>query len=220
MAKPRAFVFDAYGTLFDVQSVVLRAGISISGDPRILAQLWRRKQIEYTWRRAIMERYQHFWHVTEEALRWAVKELRIDATEQQIDRLMQAYLSPAVFSEVRAALEALKGSPLAILSNGSPQMLESALVRSDLGSYFSHVISVDGVGTYKPSPSVYAAGCKTLGLAADQVLFTSANAWDAAGAKAYGYRVCWCNRSGEAEDDLGFAPDFIVKRLDQIAANS
>jgi 2-haloacid dehalogenase len=203
--------------LFDVHSVVQRASAGLAGDLPALSQLWRRKQLEYTWLRSLMERYEDFRHVTEAALRAAVRELSIDATGQQLDRLMQAYFSPAAFEDVRPALESLIGSPLAILSNGTPEMLDSAVRCNGLESYFSAIISVDQVKTYKPSPRVYALGSRILKLPAEEILFVSSNLWDAAGAKAFGYRVCWCNRSGAEVDDIDFAPDFAVHRLDQLA---
>ncbi len=163
-----------------------------------------------------MERYEDFRYVTEAALRAAVRELSIEATGQQLDLLMQAYFSPAAFEDVRPALEALNGSPLAILSNGTPEMLESAVRHNGLESYFSATISVDQVKTYKPSPRVYALGPRTLNLPAEEILFVSSNLWDAAGAKAFGFRVCWCNRSGADLEDLGFAPDIVVRGLDEI----
>ncbi len=208
------FVFDAYGTLFDVHSVVRRGGAGIQGDLEALSQLWRRKQIEYTWQRALMERYEDFWHITEAALRSAMRQLSMPATDRQIESLMQAYLTLDAFPDVRPALEALKGAPLAILSNGSPTMLDSVVRHNGLESYFAAVISVDRVKTYKPSPRVYALGPEILRLPAGEILFVSSNLWDAAGAKAFGYQVCWCNRSGAAVEDLGFAPDFMVSRLD------
>jgi 2-haloacid dehalogenase len=209
MVKPRAFIFDAYGTLFDVHS-------AIEYEPA-LSQLWRRKQLESTWLRALMERYEDFRHVTEAALRSALRELSIEASDRQLERLMRAYLSPAAFPEVKSALEALRDSPLAILSNGTPAMLDSAVRHNGLEAYFSAIISVDLVRTYKPSPRVYALGPKILSFPADEILFVSSNLWDAAGAKAFGYQVCWCNRSGAQTEDLEFAPDFVVPRLDQIA---
>jgi 2-haloacid dehalogenase len=163
-----------------------------------------------------MERYEDFWHITEAALRAAVRQLSIKATDEQMEHLMQAYLFPAAFAETRSALDALKGSPLAILSNGSSGMLEWAIRNNSLESYFAEVISVDRVKTYKPSPRVYELGPKILHLPAREILFVSSNAWDAAGAKAFGYLVCWCNRSGAEEEDWGFSPDFVVRRLDQI----
>jgi len=160
-----------------------------------------------------MERYEDFWNVTEAALRSAVRQLKIQASEAQLDSLMQAYLFPSAFPDVRPALEHLKRSPLAILSNGTPKMLESAVSCNDLRSCFTEIISVDSVKTYKPSARVYALGPQLLSIPAEEILFVSSNSWDAAGAKAFGYRVCWCNRNGAEMDPLGFAPDIIVSRL-------
>jgi 2-haloacid dehalogenase len=217
LPKPRAFLFDAYGTLFDVHSVVLRGGAGIPADLQALSELWRRKQLEYTWLRALMERYEDFWLITEAALRSAIRELSIEATDRHVEQLMQSYLFPAAFEDARSALEALKGSPLAILSNGSPAMLDSAVRHNGLESYFAEIISVDRVKTYKPSRRVYALGPEILNLPAAEILFVSSNSWDAAGAKAFGYRVCWCKRSGARMENLGFSPDFTVRTLDRIA---
>ncbi len=214
--NPQAIIFDAYGTLFDVHSVIRNSGVGIPGDLQALSQLWRQKQLEYTWLRALMDRYEDFWHITQDALRSAVQQLSIRATDRQLESLMQAYLVPPAFPEVAFALEAVKGLPLAILSNGSPAMLDSAVRYNSVESYFAEIISVDRVKTYKPSPRVYALGSETLNLPAAEILFVSSNLWDAAGAKAFGYPVCWCNRSGAAMEDWGFAPDFTVSRLDQI----
>jgi 2-haloacid dehalogenase len=215
--KYRAFLFDAYGTLFDIHSVVVRAGTGIAGDLDALSQLWRQKQLEFTWLRTLMDRYQDFEKITEDALRTAIEQLHLAATEAQVRKLLDAYLTPAVFPDAKAALEALRDFPRAILSNGSPKMLEAAVRSNGLESYFSGVISVDQVKTYKPSPRVYQLGPEALHTPAQEILFVSSNAWDAAGAKAFGYSVCWCNRSGRPMDRLGFAPDFIVSSLDQLS---
>jgi 2-haloacid dehalogenase len=216
-AKLGAMVFDAYGTLFDVHSVVLSGGNGIVGDLEVLSRLWRQKQLEFTWLRALMERYEDFWQVTEAAVRSAVRQLSIELTDPQLNMLMQAYLVPAAFADARFALETLKGVPLAILSNGSPTMLDSAVRNNGLESCFAEVISVDRVKTYKPSPRVYALGPEILHVPVEEILFVSSNSWDAAGAKAFGYQVCWCNRADEEMDYWGFDPDFLVSRLDQIA---
>lgn len=215
MALHRGFVFDAYGTLFDVHSVV-EAGRELTPDPQTLSNVWRQKQLEYTWLRALMGRYEDFWQVTGAALRFAVRRLGISASDAQLRRLLDAYLSLAPFPEVKATLERLKASPLAILSNGSPKMLEAAVRSSGLGGSLRHVLSVDQVKTYKPSPTVYALGPKAMGIPAGELLFVSSNAWDVAGAKAFGYRVCWCNRTKAPMEELGLAPDLTVERLDQI----
>ncbi len=215
MAPPRAFVFDAYGTLFDVHSVT-DAARAVTPDPQALSHLWRQKQLEYTWLRSLMGRYQNFWLVTGQALRFALRRLGITAAESQVEALMSAYLTLAPFPEVPAALRALRGRPLAILSNGSPHMLESAVRSSGLGAAFDHVLSVDAVGVYKPSPLVYDLAVRALGLPAGEILFVSSNAWDVAGAAAYGFRTCWCNRANAPAEELDVTPDYEVDRLDAI----
>jgi len=211
----RGYVFDAYGTLFDVHSVI-EAGRAVTSDPTALSLVWRQKQLEYTWLRALMGRYQDFWTVTEAALRFALRRLDLKASEAHIRRLMDAYLALACFPEVEAALERLAPRPRAILSNGSPRMLEAAVTSSRLGRYFAHVLSVDAVKTYKPAPVVYELGPKALGISAGELLFVSSNAWDVAGAKAFGYQVAWCNRADAPAEELGLVPDFTVTRLDQL----
>jgi 2-haloacid dehalogenase len=213
--NPRAFVFDAYGTLFDVHSVVVRAA-NLPGDLQALSALWRQKQLEYTWLRSLMERYQDFWDVTEAALRAAVTQLKIQASDAELHGLMQAYLRPSAFPDVRKALDALQGAPLAILSNGSPKMLASAVQHNSLTSYFAEIISVDRVRTYKPSPRVYVLAPEVLGIPPEEILFVSSNSWDVAGAKSFGYKVCWCNRSQGYMEHLGFSADLTISRLDQI----
>ena len=211
----RGYVFDAYGTLFDVHSVV-EAGREITTDPAALSTLWRQKQLEYTWLRSLMGRYEDFWAVTEAALRHAIRRLGLRASEAQIERLMRSYLSLACFPEVRAALDRLGGRRLAILSNGAPDMLAAAVESSGLGDYFDHVLSVDRVKIFKPSPRVYALGPEALGLPAGELLFVSSNAWDVAGAKAFGYRVAWCNRTNAPEEELGVRADLVITGLDQL----
>lgn len=215
MAPPRAFVFDAYGTLFDVHSVV-EAGRAITGDPQALSTLWRQKQLEYTWLRSLMDSYVDFWEVTQQALSYALRRLGLQPSPLQATALMEAYLSLATFPDVGPALERLGGTPLGILSNGSPRMLEAAVRSSGLTGVFAHVLSVDAVRVYKPSPHVYELGTRAFGLTAHEILFVSSNAWDIAGAAAFGYRTCWCNRLGAPMEDLDFTPDHEVERLDQI----
>jgi len=214
-APVRGYVFDAYGTLFDVHSIV-EVGREITADPQTLSATWRQKQLEYTWLRALMGRYEDFWAVTEAALRYAIRRLALTPSEAQIRRLMDAYLSLACFPEVKAALVALAPRPRAILSNGSPRMLEAAVASNGLGAHLDRVLSVDVVKTYKPSPEVYALGPQALGIAAEELLFVSSNAWDVAGAKAFGYRVAWCNRTQAPEEELGIRPDVTISRLDQL----
>ncbi len=217
-AKPRALIFDAYGTLFDVHSVLLCSGVDIPGHVDALSQLWRQKQLEFTWLRALMERYADFWQVTGEALRAAVRQLSIEASDAQLEQLMEAYLFPAAFADVKPVLESCQGIPMAILSNGSAGMLQSAVVSNGLEAYFAEIISVDQVRTYKPSPRVYALGPEILHVPAAEILFISSNLWDAAGAKSFGYQVCWCNRALQPTAEGDLAPDITISRLDELAA--
>ena len=217
MPPIRGYVFDAYGTLFDVHSVI-DAGRAITSDPAALSVLWRQKQLEYTWLRALMGRYEDFWAVTEAALRHSVRRLGLRADDGQLARLMEAYLSLPCFAEVPAALERLAGRPRAILSNGSPRMLAAAVTASGLERHLQHVLSVDAVKTYKPSPAVYALAPRALGIPAAELLFVSSNAWDVAGAKSFGYQVAWCNRTGAPAEELGAAPDLVITRLDELPA--
>jgi len=215
MPAPRAYVFDAYGTLFDVHSVI-EAGRAITTDPQTLSTLWRQKQLEYTWLRSLMGRCEDSLAVTEHALRFALRRLGIPAQDAQITTLMEAYLSLACFPEVKAALTRLAGVPLGILSNGSPRMLEAAVRSSGLGALFQHVLSVDAVKVYKPSPLVYELAPRALGVAAGEIVFVSSNAWDVAGAATFGFTTCWCNRNNAPAEELEVTPDYEVDRLDAI----
>jgi 2-haloacid dehalogenase len=211
----RGYVFDAYGTLFDVHSVV-EAGRALTADPLALSALWRQKQLEYTWLRSLMGRYEDFWTVTEAALRYSVRRLGLTASETQLATLMDAYNRLACFPDVRDGLARLADRPRAILSNGAPRMLAAAVASAGLSGALDHVISVDRVRIYKPAPAVYALGPETLGLPAGDLLFVSSNAWDVAGAKAFGYRVAWCNRAGAPEEELGVRADYVVRELREL----
>jgi 2-haloacid dehalogenase len=218
MRDVRAFVFDAYGTLFDVHSVVA-ACREVTSDPETLSREWRAKQLEYTWLRALMGRYEDFWEVTRAALRFALRRLNLSATEPQMDRIMAAYLSLRAFPEVRETLEVLHPRfTTAILSNGSPRMLRAAVESSALTPLLHHVLSVDACRTYKPNPTVYALAPEALGVVKDSIAFVSSNSFDVIGAKAYGFQVVWCNRARAPLDELGFTPDVTVARLDEIPA--
>jgi 2-haloacid dehalogenase len=211
----RGYVFDAYGTLFDVHSVV-DAGRSITGDPAALSATWRQKQLEYTWLRSLMGRYEDFWAVTESALRFAIRRLGLHASPADVERLMHAYLSLACFPDVRPALERRRGRARATPSHGSPARPYAAVPSAQLSAHLEHVISVDAVKVFKPSPDVYALGPARLGIPAGDLLFVSSNAWDVAGAKVFGYRVAWCNRTNAPAEELGVTPDFEIATLDAL----
>ena len=218
MAKKRikALVFDAYGTLFDVHSVISACDRNFPGQGPALSQAWRAKQLEYTWLRSLMGRHKDFWRVTESALIFACKSLNLSCPPATCAQFMEAYLHLDPFPEVPQALRSLSSYRLAILSNGSPRMLRAAVESSGLKGVFSQVISVEAAKIYKPSPRVYQLACKKLRVAKGAIGFVSSNCWDIMGAKNFGFWSCWVNRSGMPQDELGFAPDAMVSSLSDL----
>ena len=213
----KACVFDAYGTLFDFASAAARCQDVPDQKLGALTTLWREKQLQYTWLRSMQESFADFWHVTEDALEYTLDTLGIASPDLQ-KKLMELYLTPAPFPEVRNVLIHLRqaGFRTAILSNGSTTMLESAVRAGGLGELFDAVLSVDPVKAFKPHPRVYAYGLEKLGLKAHEVSFQSANAWDAYGASNFGLRVVWCNRYGHRAERLPGAPDFEIRDLSEL----
>ena len=206
-----AFVFDAYGTLYDVHSVAARCESYWPGKGASVSQLWRAKQLEYTWQRSLMRRYEPFSSVTRAALSYACAALRLELEGAQVDALMEEYTRLALYPEARAALSRLKGKK-AILSNGSPDMLLPLVENSALP--FDAVMSVDEVKVFKPAPEVYELAVRRL--RTESVAFISANCWDALGAKSYGFTVYWINRARAPVDRLGFEPDAVLTSLDEV----
>jgi 2-haloacid dehalogenase len=209
--KTQALVFDAYGTLFDVYSVQAKCEEIYPGKGEDLTRLWRAKQLEYTWLRSLMGRYEDFWKVTEDSLRYSCRFLGVHPGPEQVEELMQSYLKLAAFPETGQVLEKLAGVPRAILSNGSPDMLEAVVQHNGLADQFDHVLSVDELMIYKPHPSVYQLAVNRLGIAAKNITFVSSNGWDVAGAKTFGFRVFWLNRQGTPVEELTVQPDAIIK---------
>ena len=206
-----AFVFDAYGTLYDVHSVAERCESSWPGHGAQLSQLWRAKQLEYTWQRSLMQRYVPFSSVTRDALAYACQALKLELRVAQMEGLMDEYTRLSLFPEVRDSLARLKARK-AILSNGSPDMLLPLVENS--GLRFDAVISVDELKVFKPDPRVYELAVTKLGTG--RIGFVSSNCWDALGAKAYGFTVYWINRANAPVDRLGFRPDAVLASLDEI----
>jgi len=196
-------VFDAYGTLFDFNSAVARHRAAIGPKADQLADMWRLKQIQYTWLRNGMGAYAPFWQVTGEALDHCLAAHDITAAGAR-DRLMNAYLALDPFAEVPAMLERLQrsGLRLAVLSNGNPEMLEPMVAASGLAARFEAVLSVDAVGVFKPDARVYRLVEARCGVAPDKVCFLSSNCWDAHGAAHFGFRTVWINRAGAPDDRL------------------
>ncbi len=214
----QALVFDAYGTLFDVHSVIATCNQHFPDQGPALSKAWRAKQLEYTWLRSLMGRYEDFWQVTEAALVFACKSLNLPCPPATRAELMQAYLHLEPYPDVRPAVKALSNYPLAILSNGSPRMLQAAVESAGLQGMFSHVLSVDELKIYKPSPHVYQLAPQKMGVAATAIGFVSSNSWDVIGAKSFGFWTCWVNRSGAPADELGFPPDARANTLADLVA--
>jgi 2-haloacid dehalogenase len=227
---PRAVLFDAYGTLFDVYSVALMAEKLFPGQGQALSVLWRDKQIEYT--RLVTTcnggaHYRPFWELTRAALVFAIKKIANHADNSpassqfdqvhghSVDALMNQYRHLSAFPENREVLQALKarGLPTGILSNGDPQMLDIAVKSAGLGDVLDHVISVDTVRKYKTHPAAYALGEQATGLKAKEILFVSSNAWDALAATWYGYQTLWVNRYGLPFEELGTQPTRVGANL-------
>jgi len=208
---PEAFVFDAYGTLYDVHSVAARCESAWPGKGAQLSQLWRAKQLEYTWQRSLMQRYAPFSTVTREALAYSCEALQLELSVAQMEALMSEYLSLSLYPDVVQTVQNLN-SKKAILSNGSPDILLPLVKNS--GLELDAVISVDELKVFKPAPEVYELAVKKLGT--KDIGFVSSNCWDAIGAKSYGFQVYWINRAGAPVDRIGFKPDRVLRSLDEI----
>jgi 2-haloacid dehalogenase len=214
-----ALVFDAYGTLFDVHSVTRRAEALFPGQGAALSAAWRTKQLEYSWLRTLMDRYEDFSQVTRSALDWSLASLAIAADDEARRALLEEYRRLAPFPEVPAALAALaRQRPLAILSNGHPEMLDAVVDHSGLRGHFrGGVLSVHPAARFKPDPAVYRLAEDRLGMPCALMGFVSSNGWDAAGAKAYGFRAFWVNRAQAPIERLGAPPDAVVRDLGELS---
>jgi 2-haloacid dehalogenase len=236
----KAVAFDAYGTLYDIQSVAAVTEQAFPGCGEIITQIWRIKQLEYSWLRSLMRRYADFSVITRESLAYTLKVLGLKHDAQVFERIMEKYLHLDLYPDAAATLAALQGRKLAILSNGSPDMLGALVRNSGLDHVLDATISVDAQKIFKPSPDAYALIESTLGVAPHDVLFVSSNPWDACGAKAFGLNVAWIERvTPEAMaqaciendvvppltmfkairtqmDELGLEPDYRIRALGEL----
>jgi 2-haloacid dehalogenase len=210
-----AAVFDAYGTLFDVHSAVQRLAGRVGPEAEALSQMWRIKQLEYSWVLGLIGRYQPFWSLTERALDYAL------ACHPSVDRalrepLLDAYRDLDAYPEVPGTLSALRGRGIrtAILTNGDQPMVDRAVASAGLGEHLDAVLSVDDAGVFKTHPDAYAVVLRRLGVGRERVLFCSSNRWDIAGAAAFGFRPAWINRRGLPDEYEGLAPAAVVTSLD------
>ena len=213
----KACVFDAYGTLFDFASAARNCREVSSDKIGPVTTLWRDKQLQYTWLRAVQGLHVDFWQVTGDALDYTLETLSLEKPGLR-DRLMQLYLELETFPEVPEALQRLKraGMRTAILSNGSPKMLDTVVKASKLDTLLDAVLSVEDAGIYKPHRKVYQLAVDRLGVPADAIAFQSSNAWDAYAASAFGMQVVWCNRYGQRRERLPGAPDREIKTLAEL----
>jgi 2-haloacid dehalogenase len=211
---PRAYVFDAYGTLFDVHAAIARHRAAAGSDAERFSEIWRLKQLEYSWTLTLAGHYVDFWTLTERALDYAFA--RVPSVDRALrPKLLEAYLSLDAFPDARDAVGALKsrGLKTAILSNGSPRMLDAAVTASGLTGLLDAVLSVDAVRAYKPRPEVYALVTGAFGIAPRDVVFVSSNRWDVMGAASFGFRPLWVNRARVPEEYSEQPPLRVVPNL-------
>ncbi|WP_347550984.1 haloacid dehalogenase type II [Pseudalkalibacillus hwajinpoensis] len=215
MKSMKAFVFDAYGTLFDVFSVMEKCEELFPNKGDQINQTWRQKQLEYSYLRQMMGKYRPFSEVTRDALRFAVANAGAELNQENEESLLEAYKKLAVYDEVPGVLKDLKekGMTLAIFSNGSHDMLDSLVKQSPLADYLDHIISADDIKQYKPTPASYTLALDSLELKREEILFMSSNGWDISGAKNFGFNTAWINRPEKPVEQLNLEPDTIYADL-------
>jgi 2-haloacid dehalogenase len=213
-------VFDAYGTLFDVSAAARQAAAEgrfppLADNWPAVASHWRLKQLQYTWLRAIADAHTDFWEVTQNGLDWALEVTGLDGVPEVRKRLLDLYWELQAYPEVPEMLTALKqaGLQTAILSNGSPEMLDGAVRSAGIGDVLDDVLSVETVGVFKPATAVYDLVGRRFGCSNSEVLFVSSNGWDAACATGYGFETAWVNRAGEPLDRLPWSPAHVLDDL-------
>lgn len=210
----RACIFDAYGTLFDVHSAAARCRDELGDKADRMSEIWRQKQLQYTWLRSLMRNHADFWQVTGDALDFAMASVDLDDPAMR-QRLMELYLELDAYPEVPGMLAALKSGGLqtGVLSNGSPAMLEAAIKSAGLTDKLDHSLSIEDVGIYKPDPQVYQLAVDRVGVEPWEICFMSSNAWDAYAASYFGFRVVWVNRFAQPPERIPGAPDRVIDNL-------
>jgi len=213
MKNIKAIIFDAYGTLFDVNSAAKKCKDKIGDKWEPFANFWRTTQLEYTWLRSLMERHKDFWQITEDSLDKSMKAFQIDSSMK--DELLNLYRVLSTFKEVEETLKILKEKKLklAILSNGTPSLLNELVKSNNLENLFDDIFSIEKVGVYKPNYKVYDMPIKKYKIKKNEVAFLSANTWDVSGGGNYGYQAIWVNRNNNIFDNLDFKPKLEIKDL-------
>ena len=216
-SKIKAIVFDAYGTLLDIHSLDRMLADRFGTKSVGLSNTWRKKQLEYTWLRTLMQQYQNFSDVTMDALEFSCKSNQVQLSQGFKQQLYKQYLRLEAFPEVPRMVEAISARvPLGILSNANHEMLQGALHRNKISGFFVHVLSAEDVGMFKPRPEIYQLAGEKFSLRPYEILFVSSNTWDVAGAKSYGFTVAWLNRFDGVMDELGVKPDFVLNEMEQL----
>ena len=213
MKNIKAIIFDAYGTLFDVNSAAEKCKEKIGDKWEDFANYWRITQLEYTWLRSLMNRHKDFWQVTEDSLNKSMKKFEID--QNMRSELLNLYKILSTYPEVEKTLEELKRKnfKLAILSNGTPDLLNQLVKSNSLQEFFDDIFSIETVGIYKPNADVYNIPIKKYNISKNEVLFLSSNTWDVSGGGNFGYKSIWVNRNNNIFDNLDYSPEFELKNL-------
>ena len=216
MENVKAIIFDAYGTLFDVNSAAEKCKDKIGDKWEGFANFWRTTQLEYTWLRSLMDRHKDFWQVTEDSLDKSIKVFNIDPSMR--NELLDLYKILSPYKEVPETLKTLKEKKfkLAILSNGTPSLLDELVKSNHLDNLFDDIFSIEQVGVYKPSSRVYDMPIKKYNFNKSEVAFLSANTWDVSGGGNYGYQSIWVNRNNNIFDNLDFKPKYQIKDLNKL----
>ena len=216
MKNIKAIIFDAYGTLFDVNSAAEKCKNKIGDKWETFANFWRTTQLEYTWLRSLMGRHKDFWQITEDSLEKSMKAYKIDSSLK--DDLLDLYKVLSPFKEVKQTLKKLrkKNYKLAILSNGTPSLINELVKSNSLENFFDDIFSVENVGIYKPSSQVYDLPIKKYNIKKNEVAFLSANTWDVCGGGNYGFNSIWLNRNKNTFDKLDYTPKFEIKNLSEL----
>ena len=211
-----ACVFDAYGTLFDVNSAAAKCKEKLGDKWENFANAWRTTQLEYTWLRSLMKKHKNFWQITEDSLDHAMATFNIDKNMR--NELLNLYKELSLYPEVKECLDALKSKKIkiAILSNGTPDLLKELVERNNIQNYFDNIISVEDVKIYKPDPKVYEMPIKKYNCKPKNICFLSSNTWDVSGGGVFGYNAVWVNRFNKIFDKLGYNPQYIINNLNQL----
>ena len=216
MRNVTACVFDAYGTLFDVNSAAAKCKEKLGDKWEKFANVWRTTQLEYTWLRSLMKKHKNFWQITEDSLDHAMETFNINKNMRK--ELLNLYKELSPYPEVKECLDALKSKKIkiAILSNGTPDLLKGLVESNNIQSYFDNIISVEDVKIYKPDPKVYEMPIKKYNCKPENICFLSSNTWDVSGGGVFGYNAVWVNRFNKIFDKLGYKSQYIINNLNQL----